>query len=342
MFKLANNKSREELLADLEQENFQRTTLSFYRYVHITEPHTLRDKMYEKLESLGCRGRIYLAHEGINAQMNVPTHHWDAFNEYIQSQAEFAGIPYKIAVEQDNLSFLKLTIKVKEKIVADGITDPTFESWTAGEYLSPKEFNELLENPEAVVVDMRNAYEAEVGKFENAVVLDVDTFKEELKIAEVALKGKENTPIGLYCTGGIRCEKASAWLKHKGFKNVRHLRGGIIDYARVVREEHLPNKFHGKNFVFDERLGERISNEIIATCHMCKNTKADSHYHCKNEACHILYISCDTCLSVNKNYCGLYCRLYDKLPVTLKKALVKNSYKKNQPQSFKKNRMKAS
>lgn len=341
MFALANNKSREELLAELQAEQFNRVTLSFYRYVHIENPKELRDSLYKKFTELNCRGRIYLAREGINAQMNVPEHNWTAFDTYIQSLPVFVGIPYKIAVQQDNHSFLKLTIKVKEKIVADGITDPSFESWTAGEYLSPKEFNALIENPDSVIVDMRNAYEAEVGKFEKALVIDVDTFRDELKVAEQVLEGKQHAPIGLYCTGGIRCEKASAWLKHKGFKNVRHLRGGIIDYARVVQEESLPNKFHGKNFVFDERLGERISDEVIAHCHICKTEKADTHYHCKRKACHVLYISCDSCIKRTKNYCSFVCRLIDALPRSLGNVFDRHAHSEEKTQFFRKNRIRS-
>jgi UPF0176 protein len=147
---------------------------------------------------------------------------------------------------------------------------------------------------------MRNNYEAEVGHFEGAITPNVVTFRDELKKTPELLRIHKNKKVALYCTGGIRCEKASAWLKHNGFADVRHLKGGIIDYAHQVKQRNLPNKFKGKNFVFDERLGERISNEVIASCHLCRKVKCDKHYHCQNQVCHTLFIGCDSCVAKKK------------------------------------------
>ena len=144
----------------------------------------------------------------------------------------------------------------------------------------------------------------------------------------------------LYCTGGSRWEKTRAWLKHNGFKHVKHLKGGIIDYKRQVEEEGLQNRFKGKNFVFDERLGERISDDVIATCHLCSKTAADNHYHCKNEECHVLFIGCDSCLKNKQGYCSWYCRAFDTLPASVKKWLVRNNHKKKLEQ-FRKHRLRA-
>jgi UPF0176 protein len=223
-------------------------------------------------------------------------------------------VPFKIAVEEGSApSFYKLTIKLKDKIVADGITDDIFDVTQPGEYLTAREFNDYVNDPDAVVVDMRNAYESEVGHFENAVLPQVDTFREELAIAPELLKIHKNKKIALYCTGGIRCEKASAWLKYNGFTNVKHLKGGIIDYKHQVAQEGLPNTFRGKNFVFD------------------------THYHCKDQSCHILFIGCDACVEKNKGYCSRVCQLRDALPRPLKKILTRNAYRNRAPQ-FKKHR----
>jgi UPF0176 protein len=297
-----------------------RTTLSFYRYVHIENPAEFRLKLLAAWSEFGCLGRIYVAQEGINAQMNVLTEHFAAFDAWTQSVPELAGVPYKIAVEEGPVpSFYKLTIKVRPKIVADGLDDTSFDPSATGEYLTAAEMNAYIDDPEAVVIDMRNAYESEIGHFENAITPDVDTFREELQLVPELLKVHKNKKIALYCTGGIRCEKASAWLKHQGYDNVKHLKGGVIDYKHQVEREGLPNRFRGKNFVFDERLGERVGDEIISHCHLCKTTKSDSHYHCKNQICHVLFLGCADCLEKYNGYCSRLCRITDKAPVPVKK-----------------------
>lgn len=322
-------RSREEKRRAVQNDGIKRVTFSFYKYVHIADPKALEERLFEAWSGFGCLGRIYVAKEGINAQMNVPEANWEAFDTWMKAQPELADIPYKIAVEEgDASSFYKLAIKVKDKIVADGLDDSSFDVTNTGAYLTAAEMNAYIDDPDAVVVDMRNAYESEVGHFEGAITPDVDTFRDELKKTPELLRVHKDKKVALYCTGGIRCEKASAWLKHNGFSDVRHLKGGIIDYKHQVEQEGLPNKFHGKNFVFDERLGERISDEIISTCHLCQKEKADTHYHCKNETCHVLFIGCDGCVKEGQGYCSRYCLMFDRLPEGVKKhyARIKNRY----------------
>ncbi len=304
---LHNIYNREELRKKLFSENFKRTTFSFYRYVNISNPNEMRNDLYREWSDLGVLGRIYLAKEGINAQLSVPEHNFEIFKNKLFSRNEFNEIPFKIAVEDDGKSFLKLIIKVRPKIVADGLPDDCFDTTNVGNHLSAKEFNMYLNQPDTLTVDMRNQYESEVGHFEGAILPDADTFREELPLVLEILKGKEDKKILLYCTGGIRCEKASAYLKHKGFKDVNQLYGGIIAYKREVSELGLENKFHGKNFVFDERLGERISGEVISKCHICGNT-SDRQLNCANDACHILFIQCEECGLNFENCCSDRCK----------------------------------
>jgi UPF0176 protein len=328
---------REEKKQQIARDTRPRTTLSFYRYVKIADPVAFRLVLYTKLMELDCLGRIYVASEGINAQMNVPTENFGALDAYLQSLPELTGVPYKIAVEEKNFSsFYKLTIKLRKKIVADGLDDATFDVTNTGAYLTAAEMNAYIDDPEAVVVDMRNAYESEVGHFEKAILPAVDTFREELAIAPELLKVHKNKKIALYCTGGIRCEKASAWLKHNGFTDVRHLKGGIIDYAHQVKEQGLPNKFHGTNFVFDERLSERISDEVISYCHLCHDVKSDTHYHCKNQICHVLFLGCESCTAKYHGYCSRRCELIDKLPARHKKVIARYYNRFFRPAQFKK------
>lgn len=330
---------REERKREVENDGIERVTFSFYKYVKIADPKALQEELYERWGALGCFGRIYVAKEGINAQMNCPKRYWDQFDAYMKSKPEFSNVPYKIAVEEgDGVSFYKLTVKVKDKIVADGLNDNSFDVTNTGAYLTAEEMNTYIDDPDAVVIDMRNIYEAEVGHFEGAICPDVDTFREELAKTPETLKVHKNKKVALYCTGGIRCEKASAWLKHNGFKDVRHLKGGIIDYKHQVKRKGLPNKFKGKNFVFDERLGERIGDEVISYCHLCSKNKSDEHHHCKNKACHILFLGCDNCIDKKRGYCSYKCMTFDRLPAGLKKTLTHYNYKRK-PKQFKKHRM---
>jgi len=330
---------RWEKKAAVAADGIERITFSFYKYVRIEDPKKLQDELLERLTLLGCMGRVYVATEGINAQMNVPKKNWDEFDACMQSMPEFAGVPYKIAVEEGELpSFFKLIVRVKDKIVADGLDDSTFDVTNTGAYLTAQEMNEYVEDPEAVVIDMRNIYESEVGHFEGAICPEVDTFREELKVTPENLKIHKNKKIALYCTGGIRCEKASAWLTHNGFEDVKHLKGGIIDYKHQVEQAGLDNKFLGKNFVFDERMGEHVGNQIISTCHLCAKIKSDTHYHCENTGCHILFLGCERCIEKKKGFCSYRCMTLDKLPEPLKKRLVRNSFK-DKKGHYKKHRM---
>lgn len=336
MYKKANIKSKPELLAQIESEDFRRKTLSFYKYVKIADPKVMRDFLFDKFTELNCLGRIYVAEEGINAQMNVPEYNWNAFDALIQSIPEFAGVPFKIAVEErGKSSFLKLIVKVRNKIVADGIDDPTFDPGNTGEYVTAEQMNKKMEEG-VTVVDMRNLYEAEIGHFENAKIMEVDTFREQLAKVADTFKDEKDKEVILYCTGGIRCEKASAWMKHKGFQNVSHVKGGVIGYAHEVREKGLSNKFRGKNFVFDERLGEKIGDETISDCQMCYKEKCDDYIHCKNQFCHTLFICCPKCQEKLGGYCSRVCLIADKLPKSLNGFFIRkdrqkhgNQYRKN-------------
>ncbi|HEU4554813.1 MAG TPA: rhodanese-related sulfurtransferase [Chitinophaga sp.] len=310
---LHNRVSADELKRRLAAETFKRTTISFYQYAKIADPQAFRDEIYKALSEIQVFGRIYVAHEGINAQINVPEHNFNALRDYLYSIPFLNGIRLNIAVDDDGKSFWVLRIKVRPKIVADGITDPSFDMDHKGQYLDAAAFNELATNPDTIIVDMRNHYEYEVGHFDGAIEVPSDTFREQLPMAVDMLKDKKEQPIVMYCTGGIRCEKASAYLLHNGFKNVYHLEGGIIEYANKVRENGLPNKFRGKNFVFDERLGERITEDVISHCHQC-GRPCDTHTNCKNDGCHLLFIQCERCATLYNGCCSEECQAIAGLP----------------------------
>ena len=312
---LYNTLSAEERARLIDEAGKERLTLSFYAYAKIQDPKQFRDELFIAWNALDALGRIYVAHEGINAQMSVPADNFEAFRDTLEKYDFMKGIRLNVAVEQDNHSFLKLTIKVRNKIVADGLNDETFDVTNKGIHLKAKEFNNLLEDPNTIVVDFRNHYESEVGHFEGAITPDVENFRESLPIINEQLQNhKEDKNLLMYCTGGIRCEKASAYFKHQGFKNVYQLEGGIIEYTRQIKEEGIESKFIGKNFVFDHRLGERITDDIISQCHQC-GKPCDNHTNCANDACHLLFIQCDDCKAAMENCCSNECQEIIHLPV---------------------------
>lgn len=331
---LYNRINKEELKQKIALDNTPRTTLSFYRYVIIENPEILRDELFFEWSRLGVLGRIYLAKEGINAQLSLPTENLNSFKEKLYLDVRFKNVPFKIAVEDDGKSFYKLAIKVRNKIVADGLNDETFDVTNVGKHLNAKEFNDMMDLPETIVVDMRNHYESEVGKFEGAICPDADTFRDELPLVLDLLEEKKDKKILLYCTGGIRCEKASAYLKHHGFEDVNQLHGGIIDYARQIKENNLPSKFKGKNFVFDERLGERISDEIISSCHQC-GEPSDTHVNCANFECHLLFIQCEKCKEKMEGCCSEKCIETIHLPLEVQQKIRKGPKKEDAKNIYK-------
>ena len=318
---LYNTLSAEERRKLIMEAGEDRLTLSFYQYAHLPNPHELRDELFLKWEKLEVLGRTYIANEGINAQISLPAKNIEAFREDLYTYDFMNGIRLNVAIEQDSFSFLKNKIKVRNKIVADGLNDASFDVTNKGIHLKAQEFNAIIEDPNTVLVDMRNHYESEIGHFKGAITPDVDTFRDSLDIIENDLKQhKEDKNLVMYCTGGIRCEKASAYYKHKGFKNVYQLEGGIIEYTRQIKEEKLENKFLGKNFVFDERRAERVSEDIISKCHQC-GSPCDTHVNCKNKGCHLLFIQCEACQEKMLSTCSDECKKIVQLPEEEQKKL---------------------
>ncbi len=317
LYNLVNN---DLLKQRMYAEEEARTTLSFYQYWQLPDPQAFRDQIYREWNTFGVRGRVYVAREGINAQVSVPDAQLDSFREALYAIPELNGIRLNIAVEDNGKSFYKLKIKVREKIVADGLDDASFDVTKRGYALKAEEFNQLAEQPDTIIVDMRNHYESEVGHFKGAICPEVVTFREALPLVEDMLADKKEQPVIMYCTGGIRCEKASAYFLHKGFQEVYMVEGGIIEYARQCARQGLPNKFVGKNFVFDERLGERISDEVISSCHQC-GALCDAHTNCANDACHLLFIQCPECARKYDACCSSHCAEFHRLPEEEREAL---------------------
>ncbi|WP_158379661.1 rhodanese-related sulfurtransferase [Candidatus Williamhamiltonella defendens] len=302
--RISNQKLKEKMLAETQE----RQTLSFYKYFALDNPNMFRDKLYSQWNQLSVFGRVYIAKEGINAQISVPIDHYDDFKvSLFNAHPALEQIRLNTALEDNGMSFWVLRMKVRQRIVADGIEDETFNPAHTGQYLKAHEVNEMIKDPDAIFVDMRNHYEYEVGHFKNAIKVPSDTFREQLPMAVDMLKEDKEKKIVLYCTGGIRCEKASAYLLHHGFKNVYHIEGGIIEYVRIAKKKDLPLHFVGKNFVFDERMGERVSEEVISHCHQCEQF-CDTHVNCHNSVCHLLFIQCAICSEKFSGCCSTSCQ----------------------------------
>jgi len=333
---LYNKLSAEERAKIIDENSQERITLSFYKYFNLGNPSLFRDHLFIAFSKLDVLGRIYVANEGINAQLSVPKENIEVFKKSISEITPLNNIRLNIALEHYSKSFLKLTIKIREKIVADGLNENTFDVTNIGEHLDAQRFNQILDDKNTICIDMRNHYESEIGFFKGAIKPDVDTFRESLEIIDIELEknGKQKNYL-MYCTGGIRCEKASAYLKHKGIKNVFQLEGGIIEYTRQVNENDLKNNFLGKNFVFDERKGERISDDIVSNCHQC-GKPCDSHINCINESCHLLFIQCDDCREKMNSCCSNECMQVVELSYEEQKSLRKGKHNSNK--IFKKGR----
>ena len=323
---LFNKIDKEELKLALSNETFERLTASFYHYVKLPSPESFRNKLYIEWNQMHVFGRVYIASEGINAQVSIPEHNWDKFCDHLKTIPELGEISIKQAIQEGH-SFYKLKIKVRNELVAYGVSEKAYDMRKVGKHLSAEEYNFAMDQDDSVVVDMRNYYESEIGRFDNALVPDVETSKELLPEVKKLLSGRENDKILLYCTGGIRCEKASSYLIKKGFKEVYQLEGGVIQYAYDIKNNNLKSEFIGKNFVFDDRMGERITNDIIAHCHQCK-APSDNHKNCKNDACHLLFIQCDKCSDKYNDCCSKDCSEFLQLDLDIQKKLRKDENKK--------------
>jgi UPF0176 protein len=321
MPQLANKLNREQALKKLAAESFSRQTISFYRYVQIENPAELRDQLFTAWSELGVLGRIYLSREGINAQISVPKPEFERFRELIDASPSFSGVEFKLAIEEPATAFWKLIIKVRTQIVADDLDPGSYDLANVGTHLNAKEFNAAIEQG-ALVVDMRNKYESDIGRFENAVTPSSQTFGDELQEVVKLLDDKKSEKVLLYCTGGIRCEKASAFLKHNGFNDVSQLYGGIINYKHEVEREGLESKFKGKNYVFDGRMAEAVTPDVLGKCFNCK-FPADSYDNCSSDLCHALFIQCADCKTKMLGACSTDCRLISALPLEERKVVRK-------------------
>lgn len=276
-------------------------TVTFYKYVKIQNPEEAKGYFRGLCESLDLLGRILIGEEGVNAGVSGPKAGIEKFKQTIAKKREFTNMTYREQEVPSN-SYHKLVVRVRKEIVALG---QEVNIKHKGKHLSPRRFKRWLDRKEDIIIlDARNDYETKIGKFEGALTLPISTFKEFPEAAEKALKGKEDKKIVMYCTGGIRCEKSSAFLRQKGFKNVLQLQGGIINYANQFKNDH----YKGKCFVFDDRIsGEANSEHVMSKCDIC-GTDSDLYINCHNMECDKLVVECPECQDKMNKTCSEECK----------------------------------
>ncbi|WP_343182384.1 rhodanese-related sulfurtransferase [Buchnera aphidicola] len=304
---LHNIYSKKQLKIDMLHDSRSRYTLSFYKYCDINDPITLRNKMYIIFLKLEIFGRIYISKEGVNAQISVLK---ENINQFKICLSNLDNIFYNIHINQSldiRKSFWMLQIKIRKKIISDGLKDKNIDFNNVGNYLKISDVNNILKKKDTICVDMRNEYEYVIGHFINAIKIPGETFRSQLRIIVDFLKKYKKRNIVMYCTGGIRCEKATAWLKHNGFNKVYQIHGGILNYLYESRKNNFEIKFQGKMFVFDNRIAERISNDILSICYNC-GIPCDDYINCKNDFCHKLFIQCTLCSKKYSYFCSSQCK----------------------------------
>lgn len=279
--------------------------LAYYYLTKVENPHeeiALHKKFFQGLD-VSCR--IYISEQGINGQFSGYQPDAEKYMQWLKQRPSFSGVKFKIHQIQENV-FPRVTVKYRKELVALGCD---VDLNTQGKHLSPQEWHDKLEENKCLVLDVRNNYEWKIGHFENAVLPDIQTFREFPEYASRLAQqyDPETTPVMMYCTGGIRCELYSSLLMKKGFKEVYQLDGGVIAYGQAVGSK----KWKGKLFVFDDRLSIPIDDrdphvDPISTCTTC-GVADDTYYNCANTDCNNLFISCRKCISDLKGCCSKEC-----------------------------------
>jgi UPF0176 protein len=267
----------------------------FYKYVPIRNAEVFAAHQRALCSALELKGRILIASEGINGTLAGPAEGVNRYIASLRADARFADIEIKVSAG-DAGTFPKLVVKVRAEIVTlnAGAIRPDKDN-----QLSPAEWKRMMEeNPDAVPLDIRNRFELDAGKFENAVVCDIEHFRELPQYIDRLLGLKEKTVL-MYCTGGIRCEKASALFRSKGFKNVFQLHGGIAAYQEQFGNEH----WQGECFVFDQRMTVRVEEGLVQIGRCAHTGRATSRFvNCLNDPCHKLFILSAEAESENRDH----------------------------------------
>lgn len=271
--------------------------LLYYKYVQLKDPKRFLIEHRQLCQRLGLTGRILVAEEGLNGTVCGTVDQAEQYKQALWAMSDFQDIEFKEHDYHDN-PFAKLKIKYRPELVALGRNDITAADAT--QHLSPQEWHALASQPDAIVLDVRNQYESKIGKFKQAITPEISNFR-ELPAWLQKHQELKNKKVLIYCTGGIRCEKASAVLKQSGVAEVYQLHGGIINYGKVIPD----GLWEGSCFVFDQRMAVPVNDAehhyAISECQQC-SAKTDRYYNCANVECNALILQCDPCRS-QERYC---------------------------------------
>jgi len=241
---------------------------ALYKFTRLDDFEEIQLPLRSFLDSLSVKGTLLLAREGINGTISGTKVSLEKVLDYLQSDPRFLDLEFKFSYSK-KIPFKRLKVKLKKEIVTMGLTeiDPTH---SAGTYVKPKDWNELINDPDVVLIDTRNNYEYEIGSFKGAINPNTETFREFPSFTKNTLEQYRDKKIAMFCTGGIRCEKSTAYLKSEGFKNVFHLQGGILKYLEEVNEDE--SLWEGECFVFDDRVAVKHNLEQgqYDQCHACR------------------------------------------------------------------------
>ena len=243
------------------------TIAAFYRFHGLDDPAALRESLHEQLKALSVKGTVLIASEGVNGTIAGTAHAIAAALAAIKQLCQLPELDAKFSTAPQP-PFLRLKVKLKKEIVTIGnvVADPNKK---VGTYVKPQDWNALISDPDVLVIDTRNAYEYRIGTFNNAIDPQTESFSQFPNWARAQLNDSKKTKIAMFCTGGIRCEKASSFLLHEGFENVYHLQGGILKYLEVVPT--AQSLWRGACYVFDDRVavGHGLAISDYTTCHGC-------------------------------------------------------------------------
>ncbi|CAL4323906.1 rhodanese-related sulfurtransferase [Buchnera aphidicola] len=307
MSNLYNRYSKKELKKNILTNSTSCFIVSFYKYFPIKNIQEYRDQIYKKFYQYNVLGRVYISSEGINAQISIPVKFYPLIKNFLHNfDPKLNNLFINKSLNHDIKAFWVLSVKIKKNLVFDDIKNIEFNSKDIGIYIESKEVNCMLNDRKTIFIDMRNSYEYEIGHFPNAIEIPSLTFREQLKKVIKIMHNNKDKKIVMYCTGGIRCEKATAWMRFNGFKYIYHIKGGIIGYVNDAKKNKQPILFKGSNFVFDNRMSEKVSDEIISFCKQC-NKPSDRYVNCAFNSCHLLFIQCDNCTINFKNCCSKDC-----------------------------------
>ncbi|KAI8062833.1 uncharacterized protein B0P05DRAFT_574424 [Gilbertella persicaria] len=293
-------------------------TLAFYKFYPFTKPEleALKEKLLHDFGEWGIVGRIYISKEGINAQIACPEERLPELRAYHQNYlTPLVGgnlMDLNIGTEHGKRSFRALHVRIRKQLIVDGLNSEDYDLTNEPSHLSPADWHEKLTQYEQqygkkpVLIDMRNHYESNIGFFDGAIRPDADTFKDSITaMNEICKDLPRDQEVFMYCTGGIRCTKAGAILQSaSGFKTVHLVEGGITSYGRWIEEQKdKMSLFRGKNFTFDARMGEKITDEVFGKCQVC-GQPSSRYQNCAHSSCNILMLCCPSCAGQFLNTCA--------------------------------------